>query len=65
MIISFLALTLLGFVLGVFWIAWWLVTDLFSGKHSASASIIRTSEAVAAERRTIHLDDQPAKPDVR
>jgi hypothetical protein len=35
MIASFLILALLGVVSVIFWIAWWLVADLFGGRTSA------------------------------
>lgn len=44
MIVSFLALVVLGIVLSVLWIAWWLVADLFSGSHTRPARIISAAD---------------------
>jgi hypothetical protein len=55
MIASFLVLTLLGIGLVVFWIAWWLVADLFSGWAPTHAPRIRTSKeggSLGAGKRT-------------
>jgi hypothetical protein len=49
MIASFLVLTLLGIGLVVFWIAWWLVADLFSGWAPAPPARIKASDE---ERRS-------------
>jgi hypothetical protein len=37
-IAPFLVLTLLGIAFVIFWIAWWLVADLFSGTHASAAT---------------------------
>jgi hypothetical protein len=42
MIAAFLLLALLGIGLAVFWIAWWLMADLFSGSARPVQARIRT-----------------------
>ena len=45
MIAAFFLLMALGFVLVLVWIAWWLVSDLFSRRHARPASIIAATDA--------------------
>jgi hypothetical protein len=55
MIASFLILALLGVVSVNFWIAWWLVADLFGGSTPAVQAPIVT--------RVEQRPDRPARPE--
>jgi hypothetical protein len=57
-IASFLALTLLALGFVVFWIAWWLVADLFSGSIRSLPAAIKASDqewrsSKSAKRRVV------------